>query len=109
MTEAIETEVVETPAKPRKMVKKRRKAKTSNARTPKVEPDKPVYQGAGEFAGISASACPRACTAGHCVISTVGICKHPFKTADNGCGPVTMANRARAKKLIKHQQIDLTE
>ncbi|WP_316176256.1 hypothetical protein [Bradyrhizobium sp. SZCCHNRI1073] len=113
MTEAIEA--IEEPAAPKPKPVKRRKTKRAKpVRKPRpaapadiVEPDQPVYEGAGDLAGISASACPAGCTADRCVISTVAICKHPFKTADNGCGPITMANRERARKLIKHQMIDL--
>lgn len=61
----------------------------------------------GQFAGITAKDCPSGCTAGRCVISTVGVCAHPYKSAVNGFGPVTMANREKARKLIKHQMVDL--
>lgn len=110
MTEAVETALIDPPA-PVKKAPKKRKAKRRVAR-PKAEPkakDQPVYKRAGDLAGISATKCPAACTADHCVISTVGQCKHPYKSGDGGCGPITMANRARAKKLIKHQIIELKE
>lgn len=110
MTEAAET-ITEAPVTPApKNPIKRRKKKAKVARKPRaerVEPDKPVYEGAGDLAGISASKCPKACTEKRCVISTVAVCKHPFLSADNGCGPITMENRIRAKKLIKHQMIDM--
>ncbi|WP_316196858.1 hypothetical protein [Bradyrhizobium sp. SZCCHNS3053] len=44
--------------------------------------------------------CPAACTAERCVISTVGVCKHPYLSPDEGCGPITMANRNEARKLL---------
>jgi hypothetical protein len=49
-----------------------------------------------EFAGMTRTKCPEACTAERCVISTVGRCKHPLMGGEGGCGPVTLANRARA-------------
>lgn len=59
-----------------------------------------------DLKGIAARKCPDACTADHCVISTVNICKHPFLTGDAGCGPITMANRELAAKVIKINQIE---
>lgn len=60
-----------------------------------------------DFKGMTAPAepdyvgrCPDACTEKRCVISTVGSCKHPYKTGDAGCGPITMANRVRARKFL---------
>ena len=93
--------------KPVRRRKAKKRVKTTRPRKEKVEPDRPVYEGAGDLAGISASKCPVACTEKRCVISTVGVCRHPFLSSDNGCGPVTMANRDRARKLIKHQMIDM--
>jgi hypothetical protein len=49
-----------------------------------------------EFTGMTKDDSPRACTAERCVISTVGSCKHPCKNGNLGCGPITLANRARA-------------
>jgi hypothetical protein len=60
-----------------------------------------------ELAGLTAKDCPAACTVDRCVISTVGVCHHPFKTAPNGAGPLTLANREKARKRIKHQIIDM--
>lgn len=103
------TEITETATEtPKKASAKRKKAKKRAkpvVRAPK-DADRPVYDRAGDLSGISATKCPDGCTADRCVISTVGQCKHPYKSGDGGCGPITMANRARAKKLIKHQKID---
>lgn len=44
--------------------------------------------------------CPAACRTDHCVISTVGVCKHPCTSADDGCGPITMANRHEARRFL---------
>lgn len=49
-----------------------------------------------EFAGITRLKCPDACTAERCVITTVAVCKHPLMGGNDGCGPITLANRARA-------------
>jgi hypothetical protein len=57
------------------------------------------------LAGITANACPAACSAERCVISTVGICHHPFKTPSNGAGPITLTNREKARDLIKDQRV----
>jgi hypothetical protein len=46
------------------------------------------------------SHCPKVCTAERCVISTVAVCKHPHKSGNDGCGPITMANRAAACKYL---------
>lgn len=59
-----------------------------------------------EFAGITATTCCAGCTPDRCVISTVAVCKHPYKSSDAGCGPVTMRNRLAAKKLLKKQKVD---
>ncbi len=82
---------------------------TETIKTPKkkTKKAKPVVTKDNPFAGITANACPTACTPARCVISTVGICKHPYKSSVNGCGPRTMENRDKAKKLIKHQMVDL--
>ena len=58
------------------------------------------------FAGMTrptndtAAKCPAACTAQCCIISTVAICKHPCMSGDEGCGPVTLANRAKARAFL---------
>jgi hypothetical protein len=44
--------------------------------------------------------CPNACSADRCVISTVAVCKHPAKSGDQGCGPITLANRHEALKAL---------
>lgn len=108
MSDEFQPVEIPLPPTPRK---KRAKAKKRIARAakPPKEADQPVISGAGEFAGISATRCPSSCTEKRCVISTTDVCKHPFKTGDNGCGPITMENRARAKKLIRHQMIDMKE
>jgi len=100
--------MTEQPPKPAKAPARRKARKRAKPAAPKTA-DRPVTTGAGEFAGISATRCPAACTVDRCVISTVAVCKHPFMTGDSGCGPTTMANRARAKKLIKHQLINTRE
>lgn len=85
------------PAPKRRKVKKRRL-------TPRVAAAPPPPP--NEFAGITKDKCPAACTADHCVISTVGVCKHPLRAPASGCGPVTLANQAKALKIIKRQKID---
>lgn len=99
--------LTETPVAPvpkrRGPNKKKRNARAAPKQTKDV--NEPVKD--GEFAGVSATNCCAACTPERCVISTVDVCKHPFKTADSGCGPVTMKNRLRVRKLLKHQMIDL--
>jgi hypothetical protein len=55
--------------------------------------------------------CPHACTAERCVISTVGVCKHPSMTSEEGCGPITRINRSAARKFLgiapelKHEDV----
>jgi hypothetical protein len=102
MNESIITEDTITPPKRRGPNKKRRVVRAKSEPQPKAAPVKD-----GEFAGISATSCCSACTVERCVISTVDICKHPYKTADSGCGPITMKNRLKARKLLKHQVIEL--
>jgi hypothetical protein len=53
-----------------------------------------------EFEGMEGRKCPDACAAEHCVISTLGVCKHPRMTGDDGCGPITLGNRARALAFL---------
>lgn len=103
MTDATEAQpTAEKPArKPARHRKKARRPRASTAATPTAaKPD------AGDLAGLTATKCPAACTAERCVISTVGVCKHPLIAPDSGCGPVTMANRAKALKIIKRQKIE---
>lgn len=95
----IENQEPEIKAPAKRKVK--RKAKRRAASVPKAA------KVSGEFAGITAKDCPHACTAARCCISTVNVCAHPYKSAVNGFGPVTMANRERARKLIKHQMVEL--
>jgi hypothetical protein len=59
-----------------------------------------------ELKGITPRKCPEACTQERCVISTVGVCKHPSFTSDSGCGPITMANRELARKVVKINLIE---
>ncbi len=59
-----------------------------------------------DLKGIDARRCPAACTPEHCVISTVNICKHPLLTGESGCGPITVANRETALKVIKVNAIE---
>jgi hypothetical protein len=80
------------PARPRRKAAKRAAAPAAPKKT-------------SEFAGISAATCCTACTPERCVISTVGVCKHPGRTGDAGCGPVTIGNREAVKKILKRQQI----
>lgn len=79
--------------------KKQRRARRARAAAPKPET-------ASEFAGMTSQFCPTACTEKRCVISTVGICKHPYKAGDADCGPITVANRIKAKKYLEHLRID---
>lgn len=53
-----------------------------------------------DFTGMTIEKCPAACTVDRCVISTVDMCKHPAKSGDEGCGPITMANRMAACKFL---------
>lgn len=86
-----QTPIEPKPARqPRKAAK--RKVKTTEA--------------PNEYAGMTTTTCPIACTAKRCVISTVDICKHPLLAPANGCGPVTLKNRDRALKMLKHQKIE---
>jgi hypothetical protein len=88
MSEAAPQETTTKPAKPPKRAKK-------------SSPPKPP----SEFTGITPTKCPTACTVERCVISTVNVCKHPLLSPANGCGPVTLANRDKAAKLLKRQKI----
>lgn len=103
MTEQTEI-VTEAPApKPKQHRRPNKRPKQAKRAKPSTD-DKPIV--GGKFSGVSASSCCADCTADCCVISTVGVCKHPYKSSDSGCGPVTMENRAAVRKLIKHQIID---
>lgn len=109
MSESTEATVTEAPAPAPKPTRQHRRPnkrpkRQARAAKPSTE-DKPIK--GGEFAGVSATACCTACTPERCVISTVGVCKHPYKTGDSGCGPITIENRHKVRKLIKHQLIDL--
>lgn len=97
----VETEIPAKPQRHARANKRRpRAAKPSTTNKPNA---------AVEFAGVSATACCSECTSELCVISTVNVCKHPYKTGDGGCGPITMANRRKVLKLIKHQIIEARE
>lgn len=99
----IATEPAVTPPKPAKPKAKRKKA----AKPRRVAVAAPVVkEPKHDLAGMTSRACPAACTAERCIISTVDICKHPKTTSDSGCGPVTLRNRERALKYLKHQEID---
>lgn len=100
-TTVSESPAAPKPIKPARRARKRRIAKPATA-PPAAKPKADI----GEFAGITASACCAACTPDRCVISTVGVCKHPYKTAVDGCGPITIANRDKALRIIKRQKID---
>lgn len=109
MDEIAPETVAETPKKaPAKPKAKRRKsAARKYIKAGHVSADPPVLRSsAHEFAGMTPRACPAACTAERCVVSTVNICKHPSLTADSGCGPVTLRNRERARRYLKHQAVD---
>lgn len=96
---------VEHPGPKAPKVKRRRKvAKKRSERPVRAEPPTPKKD--DDLAGLTATQCPIACVGGYCVISTTGVCKHPSKAGDSGCGPVTMRNRERAAKIIKRQAID---
>lgn len=95
-----ENETVAPPVKAPAKRKPRKRAK------PRAAKPAPVQSEKSELAGITAKDCPAACTPERCVISTVGVCAHPIKSAAGGFGPITTANRERARKLIKHQMID---
>lgn len=95
----------EAPAPPKP--KRHARGNKRKARAKPSTADKPIA--GGIFAGVSATACPSACTPDHCVISTVALCKHPRKTGDGGCGPITLEKRRKVMKLIKHQIIELAE
>lgn len=101
----ITTEPAVTIPKP---VKPKPKAKRKKAAKPRrvVTAASPAKEPKDDLAGITARSCPRACTSERCIISTVNICKHPRSTSDSGCGPVTLRNRERALKYLKHQEID---
>lgn len=96
MTPEAQTETQPKPAK--RKAKKRAKASTAAPAAPKKD---------SPFAGVTATKCCDACTEDCCVISTVNQCKHPYKTSDSGCGPMTIANRLIVKKMLKHQKVDL--
>jgi len=104
MNESLTENTIIAPAPKRRGPNK--KKRVVRAKAEPQSKDAPVKD--GEFAGISATSCCSGCTPECCVISTVEICKHPYKTADSGCGPITMKNRLKARKLIKHQMVDLT-
>jgi hypothetical protein len=53
-----------------------------------------------DFTGMTRADCPKACTEKQCCISTVGLCKHPLKASDQGCGPITIRNREEARKFL---------
>lgn len=100
MTEIATEEVAEkSPAKSR--VKRKKAAKQRQ----KVAEKSPAQPKASEFEGMTKTLCPVACTAERCIISTVNVCKHPHKSGDSGCGPITMRNRERAKHYLKVQAL----
>jgi hypothetical protein len=53
-----------------------------------------------DLTGMTLADCPKACTAERCVMSTVSVCKHPVKCADDGCGPITLRNRHEARRFL---------
>lgn len=89
----------EAPAAP----KKKAKPKKKQAKRAAPKPAAVAKFDAGEFEGVTPTLCCKACTEERCVISTVGVCKHPMKTTDSGCGPITLRNRDAVKKILKHQ------
>lgn len=58
-----------------------------------------------DFTGLTKDDCAASCRAERCCISTVAVCAHPHKTAPNGFGPVTLANREMARDFIDHQKV----
>jgi hypothetical protein len=62
-----------------------------------------------DFLGLTATQCPTACTAARCVISTVAQCKHPLKSSDDGCGPITLCNRVAARKFLGDSKVVVGE
>lgn len=93
--------LMEAPEAP----KPKRKAVRRGGRPRKIATAAPAPK-AHDFASITSSKCCDACTPERCAISTVNTCKHPVTTGDAGCGPITMANRRIALKLIKHLKIE---
>jgi len=96
-----ETAQTTEPTAPAPKPARRRRA--GRAR-PAAEPAAP--RKTNELAGIGPKTCPTACTPERCVISTVGVCKHPYMVGDAGCGQITLRNREAAKKVLKRQKID---
>lgn len=97
---------VEHPGPKAPKVKRRRKVAKKKSARPVQYDEPPAQPKQDDFAGITSTQCPLACVRGYCAISTTGICKHPNKAGDSGCGPTTMRNRERAAKIIKRQAID---
>jgi len=101
MSEQIEAVTETSPppikkkAKPVKRAKVKRKILTE-----------PTPISGGEYAGISAHQCCAGCNAERCVITTVGVCGHPYKANLHNAGPKTKARVLQVKKLLKHQMID---
>lgn len=99
MTE--ETEV-KAPAAPKKKKQKRKVAPRAKA----AEAAKP----ASPFAGISATECCDGCGGGHCVISGIDYCAHPFKSGLQSAmmnDQEIMKRYNKAKAELKNQMIDL--
>lgn len=88
--------MTETPAATPKPARKRTR-RPARAAAPKPE--------AGEFAGITASACPAACGATRCVISGLGVCAHPRKgglQAGQMNDQKALGRLARANDILDH-------
>ncbi len=101
MSEQPHTDADTTTVPPVKAERRERRkyAKRRAAPTPKEPKVKP-------FAGVSATKCCDGCTEEKCLISTVAVCKHPFKTGDSGCGPVTLKNREEVRRIVKRQKAE---
>lgn len=91
-------ESAEQPKPAKKKVKAKAKRKPS---------DKAVPIKGGEYAGVSAVDCCGGCTAPRCVITTIGVCGHPYKASLPSAGPKTKAKIIEVKKLLRHQKIDV--
>ena len=97
------TTTTDFPAVPPTKAERRSRRKTAKRRPGGDDPPAPKRN---EFAGVSATKCCDGCTEERCVISTINVCKHPFKTGDSGCGPITLKNREAVRRIVKRQKSD---
>ena len=97
-----ETEAPTAKPKPRRR-RKQHRATSGEKVVPLKVPD--------EFAGMTETECCAGCKADRCVISGSGACAHPMK---GGLQPAQMTEAAamarfnRAKKVLAHRKVDLT-